>query len=74
MPNKRERFVRIAEKRVNNILHTLDSLGNCSNKRNYEYSDKDVKLIFNEIEKKLKETKAKFEGTSSGKSSFKLTN
>jgi len=73
IPNKRERFIRIVEKRVNNILQNLDSLGNCSNKRNYEYSEKDVKLIFNEIEKKVKETKGKFEGTSYGKSSFRLT-
>jgi len=74
VPNKRDRFVRIVERRVNFILQNLDSLGNCSNKRNYEYSDKDVRLIFNEIEKKIKETKAKFEGTPSGKSTFKLVN
>ena len=73
-PNKRDRFVRIVERRVNIILQNLDSLGNCSNKRNYEYSDKDVKLIFIEIEKKMKETKAKFEGTTLGKSTFKLVN
>lgn len=74
VPDKRDRFIRIVEKRVNNILQNLDSLGNCSNKRNYEYSGKDVKLIFNEIEKKIKETKAKFEGTPMGKSTFKLVN
>jgi hypothetical protein len=74
VPNKRNRFVRIVERRVNFILQNLDSLGNCSNKRNYEYSDKDVKLIFNEIDKKLKETKAKFDGSPIGKSTFKLVN
>jgi len=73
-PNKRDRFIRIVEKRVNFILQNLESLGNCSNKRNYEYSDKDIKLIFTEIEKKVKETKAKFEGTPMGKSTFKLVN
>ncbi len=72
VPDKRDRFVRIVEKRVNNILLNLDSLGNCSNKRNYEYSEKDVKAIFNEIEKKVKDTKGKFEGNPSGKSYFKL--
>lgn len=73
VPNKRDRFVRIVEKRVNNILQNLESLGNCSNKRNYEYYEKDVKVIFNEIEKKVKEIKGKFEDTSSRKSSFRLT-
>jgi hypothetical protein len=72
IPDKRDRFIRIVEKRVNNILQNLDSLGNCSNKRNYEYTEKDVKSIFNEIEKKVRETKGKFEGTPSGKSTFRL--
>jgi|WetSurSiteA1Bulk_404760.scaffolds.fasta_scaffold00059_4 hypothetical protein len=72
IPDKRDRFIRIVEKRVNNILQNLDSLGNCSNKRNYEYTDKDVKIIFNEIERKVRETKGKFEGSPAGKSVFKL--
>jgi len=69
---RRERFVRIVEKRVNNIFQYLDSLGNCSNKRNYEYTEDDVKKIFNEIDKKVKETKGKFENKSSRKSNFRL--
>ncbi len=73
VPDKRDRFIRIVEKRVNNILQNLDSLGNCSNKRNYEYTEKDVKLIFSEIEKKVRETKGKFEGNPAGKSVFRLT-
>ena len=54
MPNqetvdKRERFVRIAEHRVNKILNDLDLLSKCSNRRNYTYDDKDVRRIFSEI-------------------------
>ncbi|HUX59538.1 MAG TPA: hypothetical protein VMV77_21375 [Bacteroidales bacterium] len=70
--NKRDRFIRIVEKRVNNILQNLDSLANCANKRNYEYSEKDVKIIFNEIDRKVKEIKGKFENTSSRRSNFRL--
>ncbi len=70
--SKRERFVRIAEKRVNNILQNLDSLGNCSNTRNYEYTKNDVKIIFQEIDKKIRETKLKFDDTTSGKQKFRL--
>jgi hypothetical protein len=72
LSDKRDRFIRIVEKRVNNILQNLDSLGNCSNKRNYEYSEKDVKIIFNEIDRKVKEIRGKFENTSSRKSNFRL--
>ena len=69
---KRIRFVKIAEKRVNYILKYLDSLGNCANIRNYEYSEKDVKKIFSELERKLKEIKNKFDGEEPDKSIFKL--
>ena len=69
---KRDRFVRIVEKRVNNILKNLDSLSNCSNKRNYEYSQNDVKKIFTEIEKKVKEIKIKFDESPSNSNHFRL--
>lgn len=58
---KQERFKKIAEQRTNKIVKTLDLLGNCANKSNYEYTDEQVRKIFNAIEKELKETKIKFE-------------
>ncbi len=70
--SKRERFVRIAERRVNNILINLDSLGNCSNTRNYEYNNEDIRKIFMEIDKKIRETKLKYDDTTSGKQKFRL--
>ncbi len=63
----RERFVRMAERRVNRIMDALEKLGDCSNLRNYDYSNKDIKKIFEKIEKKLKETRLKFQGTSKNK-------
>ena len=68
----RERFIKIAERRVNMILDNLDSLGRCSNRKNYEYSEQDIRKIFGEIEKKIKETKALFTGKSKNKRRFKL--
>ncbi len=64
---KRERFVRLAEARTNKILDMLKLLGNCSSKSNYEYSDEDVKKIFSAIEREVKITKEKFNGTKSQK-------
>jgi hypothetical protein len=69
---KRERFVRIAERRVNKILNDFDSLGKCANKRNYQYSDADVKKIFSEIEKKLREIKVLYRSSSGNKNRFRL--
>ncbi len=57
----RERFVRIAERRVNRIMDALEKLGGCSDKRNYDYSNADIKKIFEKIEQKLKETRLKFQ-------------
>ena len=69
--SNRERFVRIVERRVNVIINNLDSLGKCSNKRNYEYTDDDVKKIFNEIDKKCKEVRSMFNGKTKNKA-FRL--
>ena len=63
----RERFVRMAERRVNRIMDALEKLGDCSNLRKYDYSNTDIKRIFEKMEKKLKETRLKFQGTSKNK-------
>jgi len=60
MESKRERFKRIAENRTNKIINMIDLLGNCSNKNNYEYTDEDIKNIFNAIKSSLKISKMKF--------------
>lgn len=70
--SKRERFIRIIERRVTVILNNLESLGKCANKKNYEYTDADIKKIFNEIDKKTREIKAIFAGKSTNNKGFKL--
>ena len=56
----RDRFKRLASLRTNTILKRLKVLGNCSNRHIYEYDEQDINKIFSEIERKVKETKAKF--------------
>lgn len=58
---KRERFKRVAENRTNRIIESIRLLGNCSNRSNYEYSEEDIKKIFNAIDNELKETKQKYQ-------------
>lgn len=58
--NKRERFKRLAVYRTNEILKRLKVLGNCANRSAYEYNKEEINKIFSEIERKTKETKAKF--------------
>ena len=69
---KRKRFIKIAESRVNRVLANLDSLGKCSNRRNYEYSENDVRKIFREIERKVKETRLQFQSANEKQQKFKL--
>jgi hypothetical protein len=69
---KRKRFIRIVESRVNKIFYNLDNLSKCSNKRNYEYSEEDVRRIFREIERKVKETRLQFQDGARNKGKFKL--
>lgn len=56
MKTKRERFETIASNRVQRILTSLDSLSRCSNTRNYEYSEEDVRKMEKAIKEKLSET------------------
>lgn len=56
----KDRFKRLAAQRTNSVLHRLKVLGNCSNRSAYEYSEEDVAKIFSEIERAVRETKAKF--------------
>jgi hypothetical protein len=56
----RDRFKRLATLRTNSVLQRLKVLGNCSNRQAYEYDEEDIDKIFSEIERKVKEVKAKF--------------
>ncbi|MDO8574912.1 MAG: hypothetical protein Q7R61_01410 [bacterium] len=56
----RERFKKLATLRTNTVLKRLKVLGNCSNRSAYEYTEEDINKIFSEIERRVKEIKAKF--------------
>lgn len=58
--DKRERFKRLATYRTNQVLKRLKVLGNCANRSAYDYTEKEVGKVFSEIERKVKEIKAKF--------------
>lgn len=57
---RRNKFVRLAEQRVNLILEQFRKLGNLSNSKNYDYNEEDIKKIFSELNKVLKKTKNLF--------------
>ena len=59
--NGRQKFVELANKRVNKALKDIQLIGNLSNRSNYSYLDEDVKQIFRVLETELRECRRKFE-------------
>ena len=58
---RRQRFEKVASNRVQKIIDFLGLVGNCANKNNYEYTEKDVELMFKEINRAVKEAKIMFD-------------
>ena len=58
--SKTERFHRLAEKRVNNVMNAIRLLSQCSNRRTYDYTDMNVQRMFREIEGELRAAKKAF--------------
>lgn len=67
-----EKFKRIASARTQKIIDMIELLGNCSNAYVYEYSDEEVKKIFDAIETELKTAKEKYKGNGRLKEKFTL--
>lgn len=57
----KDRFKRLATLRTNTVLNRLKVLGNCANKQNYEYTEKEIDAIFSTIEKKVKAVRSLFQ-------------
>lgn len=64
MGSNRDRFVRLAESRVNKAIKSIRLVGNLSNKNNYSYTDKDAKQIIRALDKELRALKSRFESDS----------
>ena len=62
---RKERFVRVAERRTNAIMEKIRVLGNCSNRSMYEYEQTEVDKIFKAIRRALKDVESLFEQKSS---------
>ena len=60
---KEERFKRVVQRRVQNVLDSLRRLSQCSNKRMYVWNDEQLKKIWAAIDKELKECKTSFENS-----------
>ena len=58
--SREEKFCRLANRRVNHILHETKVLGNLANRNNYSYTDEQVARIFDVIQGSIDDTQALF--------------
>ena len=58
---KREKFLRLSENRTEAVREKLRLLGNLSKSRFYTFSSRDVKEMFETIDKEVNGAKARFE-------------
>ena len=57
----RQKFVQLAEARVNKALKDIQLIGNLSNRSNYDYTDEDVERIFKALAQEISACKKRFE-------------
>ena len=57
---KAEKFERIAQRRVTEIVAKIRLIGNLSDRRNYEYRDYHVRQIFDALDSEVRACKVKF--------------
>ena len=57
MKNKSDKFIELANKRVNKTLKDIQLVGNLANKQNYEYNEQQVKQILKALQHELDNVK-----------------
>ena len=73
MRDKRQKFVELAEARVNRAIKDVRLIGNLANRSAYEYGDEDARKIIRALQRELDSIKSRFTGDSGGKDSeFRL--
>lgn len=64
--NKRDKFVKLATRRVTRALREIRLIGNLSNRSAYEYTDEDVRKIVRALQRELETMRSRFSGPSGG--------
>ena len=74
METKHEKFVRLAEARVNRSINLIRSISKLSNRNHYDFSEEEFKDIFRAIGKEIDAMQAAFNSSlaTEQKNRFKL--
>ena len=57
---RHDKFIDIASRRVEDLLHKVKLLSNLSNKSNYHYTDYEVTKMFSSIRSELRKAESSF--------------
>lgn len=71
----RERFVRLANKRVNNAIKAIRLVANLSNRAAYDYTDEDVVAVTKALDREIRDLRRRYDklgGSESGEFYLKL--
>ncbi len=66
LSRNRLKFIRLAEKRINQVAKQLHLIGNLSNKTNYAYNDEEVEKMFAYIDSCVQSARERFKTTNTG--------
>ena len=69
---KREKFIRLAESRMDNTLKNIELLSNLSNTSNYEYTQADVDKMIKALKCAVSDLEKSFTHSSATNKKFKL--
>jgi len=65
--SKRDKFCRLAENRMNNILKQIELLGNLSNRNAYDYTDEDIQKMIKTLKVSVNNLEHCFNNEKKGK-------
>lgn len=60
MRDRRAKFVKLANNRVNRTIKDLRLIGNLSNRAAYEYNDQDVRQVVQALQREVEAVRARF--------------
>lgn len=72
MSEKREKFVTLAEKRVNNAIRQIRGVGKLGNPNRYEYTEEDAKKICTILREEVERVRENFLEKNKKSDSFSL--
>lgn len=70
MESKHEKFIRLAELRVNNALKAIELISNLANTRNYAYTEDEASKVIRTLKAAVNDVERQFKGK--GSNTFKF--